>query len=155
MKIQISELNKLDIRYLVFDFNGTLAIDGQLISGVKERLSELSKLVEIHVITADTFGLAARQLMGVKCKLQILKEGNHIEEKKKYVQNLGRFYVVAFGNGLNDNLMLKEAGVGIAVIQNEGASVKTCMNADVVTNCIIDAMDLILKNIRLKATLRS
>ncbi|MEZ4579582.1 MAG: hypothetical protein R2875_16700 [Desulfobacterales bacterium] len=35
------------------DYNGTLAVDGGLVPGVKEALSELSGL-ELHVLTADT-----------------------------------------------------------------------------------------------------
>jgi soluble P-type ATPase len=51
--------------------------------------------------------------------------------------------------------MLKEAILGIAVIQEEGAAVESLVAADIVTRSILDALDLLLRPLRLTATLRS
>ena len=59
------------------------------------------------------------------------------------------------GNGRNDALMLKEAALGIAVIQEEGGAVETLLAADIVTHSVLVALDLLLNPLRLTATLRS
>ena len=49
--------NPIEEGHLVLDFNGTLAVDGVLVSGVAERLRELALTpngLAIHVVTADT-----------------------------------------------------------------------------------------------------
>jgi soluble P-type ATPase len=63
--------------------------------------------------------------------------------------------VVAIGNGRNDWLMLREAALGIAVIQREGAASKAIRSADIVMTDIHAAFELLLKSQRLIATLRN
>jgi soluble P-type ATPase len=58
------------------------------------------------------------------------------------------------GNGGNDQLILKEAGLGIAILGDEGISVTAMKNADILVKTISDALDLLLKPKRLIATLR-
>jgi soluble P-type ATPase len=62
------------------------------------------------------------------------------------------------GNGRNDQLMLKEAALGIAVILEEGAAAATLnatLNAaDVVCTHIVSALELLTNPLRLMATLR-
>jgi soluble P-type ATPase len=147
-------LGLIKIKNLVFDYNGTLAIDGKLIPQVRRYLCELSKKVKIYVITADTFGSAEKGLEEIPCELIKVPSENQVQFKTDYIKLLGADRTIAFGNGRNDKLMLKEAKIGIAVIQPEGASPETILNADIVCNNIIDALELLSKYKRLKATLR-
>ena len=62
---------------------------------------------------------------------------------------------VAIGNGRNDRLMLRDAVLGIALVQTEGAAAEAIANADVVCTHILDALDLLANPLRLAATLRS
>ena len=62
---------------------------------------------------------------------------------------------MAVGNGRNDRLMLKEAALGIALLQAEGAAVEALLAADVVAPDILAALDLLLAPDGLIATLRS
>ena len=135
--IKITGFKELNLRFLVLDFNGTLAADGILLNGVAEKLNELASELEIHVITADTFGKAKAQLKNVKCKVIIADEAEQQSQKLDYIAQLEADCVVAIGNGRNDALMLKHAALGIAVIQKEGASSETLMNADVICTNII------------------
>ncbi len=153
--LDIPGFGTLNIEYLVMDYNGTLAEDGILFKGVADTLTELSKQLTMHIITADTFGLAAAQLKGVPCKLEIMQQADQISGKKKYIEELGGSRVAGIGNGRNDSLMLKHSALGIAVVQREGASAATIMNADVICRDIYDALDLFANPGRLKATLRS
>ena len=155
IEIKIPGYKNLHLKYLVLDHNGTLAVDGILLSGVKERLKALSAGLEIHVLTADTFGKALSQLEGVPCKLSILPLDDQDTGKLAYVKKLGREHTVSIGNGRNDRLMLKEAALGITVILEEGAAVGTLTSADVVCKDILSALDLLSHPLRLTATLRS
>jgi P-type E1-E2 ATPase len=140
---------------LVVDVNGTLAEDGELIPGVKERLARLQRDVEILMITADTHG--GQQAIDRQLALEALRtEGGKPEawQKAEVVRRLGSDGTVAIGNGANDVLMLKEAAIGIAVIGPEGASAAILTSADVVTHSILDALDLLIIPRRLVATLR-
>lgn len=56
LKIVIPGNVTLGLQHLVLDFNGTLACDGELLDGLKPRLDNLSRHLDIHVVTADTFG---------------------------------------------------------------------------------------------------
>jgi soluble P-type ATPase len=76
------------------------------------------------------------------------------EHKETYVDHLEREKVIAIGNGANDALMLAAAGLGILLIQKEGASVKALMNADIVCNTIVDALELLTNPLRIVASLR-
>lgn len=155
IEISIPGRGKLQFKYLVLDYNGTLAVDGRLIEGVRETLQQLSDKLEIHVLTADTFGKARSGLTGIGCKLSILPMDRQDIGKREYVSNLGAEFSVCIGNGRNDRLMLKEASLGIAVVQGEGAAAETLLDADVVCSGIVSALELLTNPLRLVATLRT
>lgn len=140
--------------YLVLDYNGTLAIDVVLISGFKERLSILADKISTYVITADTYGKAQENLKGIPCQCLIINDLEQQLQKMEFVSKLGLQQVIAIGNGSNDALMLKSVALGIIVIQKEGASVKSLINADIICTNIIDALDLLINPLRIAATLR-
>jgi soluble P-type ATPase len=74
--------------------------------------------------------------------------------KAAYVRGLDPVSTACIGNGRNDRLMLRIAGLGIAVIQGEGAALETVREADIVVRDVRDALDLLLNPLRLVATLR-
>jgi len=153
--IDIPGFRTLRLAHLVLDYNGTIAIDGVLIPGVADAFRTLSTDIQIHVITADTFGIAAAQLNGLPVTLTIIPQSEQEQEKLRYVNQLDAGSVFAVGNGRNDREMLKAASVGVALVQKEGAAAQTMANADVVCTSILDALDLLQHPKRLIATLRS
>jgi soluble P-type ATPase len=155
IEINIPGYKILQLRHLVLDHNGTLAVDGILLSGVKEKLKALATDLQIHVLTADTFGKAQSQLEGVPCKLSILSQDDQDTGKLEYVKKLGSEHTACIGNGRNDRLMLKAAALGITVILEEGTAVETLTSADIVCKDIVSALDLLTNPLRLTATLRS
>lgn len=155
VRYEIPEMETLVIEHLILDFNGTLAIDGALIPGVAERLRDLSSQVTIHVITADTNGTARSQLAGLPCLVEIIGTAAQDQAKLAYGQNLGLDNVAAVGNGRNDVLLLKNAALGIAVIQAEGAASEALSAARIICTGISDALDLLLRPHRLTATIRN
>ena len=155
IEIAIPGSPTLRLEHLVLDYNGTLALDGELLAGVRERLTGLSARLQVHVLTADTFGRAGSCLEGVPCQLTVLGPGAQDRAKLEAVQRLGTQRAVCVGNGRNDSLMLEAAALGIAVILVEGACARTVAAADIVCVSIQDALDLLERPLRLVATLRS
>ena len=153
--IEIPGFGPLGWDHLVMDYNGTLAVDGCLSPEVKKRLLELSRSMTLHVVTADTHGSVRQQMDGVPCRLHVLPAERQAEAKAAYVDQLGSQRTIAMGNGRNDRLMLKAAVLGIAVIEAEAASTAAIVNADLVCNSILDALDLVALPLRLVASLRS
>lgn len=153
--IAIPGYTRLQLAYLVLDYNGTLAVDGRCCEGVKQRLTSLSENLAIHIITADTFGRVAAELANVPCEVTIMPAENQDAGKLAYINRLGADRTVSMGNGLNDRLMLEASALGIAVILNEGVCVRTLLSADVVCTSATDALDLLNHPLRLTATMRS
>lgn len=155
LTIAIPDFGTLHLEHLVLDFNGTLACDGELLPGVRERLGSLAGDLRIHVVTADTFGTVERAMEGVPCEVTVLPAADQARAKLEFVRGLAARHTVAVGNGRNDRLMLEEAALGFAVILEEGAAAVTLDAADVVCTSITGALDLLANPQRLMATLRS
>lgn len=154
LEINIPGFGQIKLNHLVSDFTGTLSVDGKLLPGVKGRLNKTAKFLKIHILTADTFGRTRAELEGINCKIHILEGRNHDIQKKKYVEKLGAWNVIALGNGNNDRKMLKTACLGIALCLSEGCSTDAIKSSDIIVKSTADALDLLLKPKRLKATLR-
>jgi len=140
-----------ELEHLVLDINGTLTDHGGLIDGVAERLGLLADVLAIHVLTADTYGTAEGVAGRLGATLATIVDG---AEKATRVEALGAERVVAIGNGRNDEAMLRAARLGIAVIGPEGAATSTLLAADVVCASVTDALDLLLDERAITATLR-
>lgn len=155
IEIAIPGDDGLRLKYLVMDYNGTLACNGILLEGVTERLVALSKHLAVYILTADTFGTARAVLAGLPCIVHILPQVGQNHAKMAFVAQLGRGETVCIGNGRNDKLMLQAAALGIAIIGPEGAAIDAVQAADIVAPSIQVALDLLLHPLRLVATLRS
>ncbi|MEW6570237.1 MAG: ATPase P [Nitrospirota bacterium] len=154
LEIDIPGFGPVKLEHLVSDFTGTLSVDGKLIPRVKETLNKIAEYLKIHILTADTFGRARKELEGVLCEIHIITGKDHDLQKELYVKKLGADCVVALGNGINDRKMLKVAKIGIAVCLKEGCARDAYISSDVVTTSAMDALELLLNTKRLKATLR-
>lgn len=154
VEVEVSGFGNLKIKHLVLDFNGTIAGDGCLLEGVGKLIRQLSKKLDIYVITADTFGSAERETAGLPVKMVHIGKEDERKEKLSLIERLGAEYTAAIGNGNNDEHMLRKAALGICVIGMEGCSVKALQNADVVVHDIRHALELFLHPKRLAATLR-
>lgn len=145
----------LNLEHLVLDYNGTLALDGHLREGIADRIAVLANRLEIHVLTADTFGRARSELRGAQCELVVLKPGNEHRRKAEYLDRLGSDLCGAVGNGRNDREMLARAALAVAVLGKEGLAAEVLAAADIVVPDPVSALDLFLHPQRIAATLRS
>lgn len=155
MNVEIPGYGTLSINYVVMDYNGTLAVDGVPEPGVDTALEKLAGTLELHVLTADTFGKAEAEMKNMPCQLSILPRGDQSGAKRDYVKHLGAEQTAAIGNGRNDRMMLETAALGICVLLEEGAAVQTLQSAQVVCPSIVSALALLASPLRLTATLRS
>jgi soluble P-type ATPase len=138
LEIDIPGFGPVRLEHLVSDFTGTLSVDGALLPGVEARLNRLAERVQVHILTADTFGRAREELKNVSCEIHILAGGNHDVQKEDFVNKLGALTVAACGNGKNDRKMLKAVRIGIAVTEGEGCAVDAITAADIHVRSALD-----------------
>jgi soluble P-type ATPase len=154
IKLDIPGKGVFELQHIVIDLNGTLSVDGKIHSKARDKINLLAKKAKIFVLTADTRGRAGQILSKLNVEIILLSGDNTSREKTKFIQGIGPSQTVAIGNGYNDHLMVKEAGLGLCIIGKEGASVETIKNSDVILQDVLDAFDFLLKPLRNKATLR-
>jgi P-type E1-E2 ATPase len=154
MRVEIPGYGKLDLRYLVLDYNGTVALDGILKSEIRPLLERLSGDMQIHLVTSDTFGTASREMEGTGAVVNLLEGDDHTGLKRELVESLGAEHTVAIGNGANDSAMLESASLSIAIVGEEGCSMASLSVADIAVTSITHALELLLNPRRLVATLR-
>lgn len=153
IEINIPGRDILRIEHLVLDYNGTIAVDGTLIDGIRDQLQRLLPNVSIHVLTADTYGTVEAQCGPLGLQVERFPREGAALCKKAVVEKLDN--VCAIGNGYNDIPMFDVAELAIAVLEEEGMCVSLLLHADVLVKSIADGLDLLLKPDRLRATLRS
>jgi soluble P-type ATPase len=145
------------VEVLVTDYTGTLACGGRLVAGVRERLLSVRDVLDLHVITADTFGTADAELSGIVTPYR-LREARHDIEKEQFVKRFNAERVVAFGNGNNDRMMLRwvknDGGIAVAIDNGEGCALDAVLNSHIHIVGAANALDLLLDPTRCKATLR-
>lgn len=154
VEITIPGRGNYTIKNVVVDLNGTIAVDGKIIQGIKEKVAMLSQNLDIFLVTADTNKNAERLVRDLPVTLYKIEEGEEDEQKLRVVLKQGKNNTVSIGNGCNDVSMLKESAIGICIVGGEGASAEAMMASDLAVSNINDALDLLLKPHRLKATLR-
>jgi soluble P-type ATPase len=166
IRIDIPGFGHLHIQVICSDYTGTLSCEGELISGVRERLLQLAELVDVHVVTSDTRKTASRQLQGLPITLHDkITSDDHDVFKRDYLTRLGATLgidlksIAVFGNGRNDRLWLAAirdaGGLAIAVDVGEGCAIEAMMSASVFVVGIRNALDLLLDSKRIVGTLRT
>ncbi|MCJ7626125.1 MAG: HAD hydrolase family protein [Anaerolineaceae bacterium] len=154
IELNIPGRDAIQLDHLVCDVNGTLAEDGNLLSGLARTLQQLSDRLAIHLLTADTHGGQDQIDQLLNMTAVRLDKGNESEQKAAYVRDLGSERVIAIGQGANDLEMLKEAALGICVLSREGAATTSLAAADIIVPDIFAALGLLEKPMRIVATLR-
>jgi P-type E1-E2 ATPase len=154
LTIEIPGHGRLMLEHLALDLNGTLALDGEVLPSVAERVAALSPHLQIYLLTADTRGRGAATAAALGICLHRLTPGDEAAQKRAFVESLGAERVVAVGNGANDADMLAATALGVAVLGSEGLARAAWQNADLIVPDINAALDLLLHSQRLVATLR-
>jgi len=142
------------IENIVFDYNGTIAVNGKIIPSIAENLAILSNMANVYVLTADTYGSASMECRALKLTVKTFPNDKAADYKAKIVEELGKDNTVCFGNGYNDIRMFKAAALSIAVLENEGMCSKLLAESDIMVKSMEDGINLLLNPKALIATLR-
>lgn len=154
LALDIPGFGGLNIDHVLFDLNGTLALNGVIADSTRARLHTLGQVLKLHVISADTHGTLAQQVKGLPLHAHRIAGELGAPEKLALLRSLGAQQTIAVGNGRNDVAMLESAALGIAIAGPEGAARDTLLAADIIFTAIDDALDAIIHARRLLATLR-
>jgi soluble P-type ATPase len=154
MRIEIPGWGNMEAKNLILDMNGTIATDGKISPEVKEKINLLSQSLKIYVLTADTHGTASKEVEGLTVELIQVPDEDSKAAKGAFLSQIAPESTIAIGNGSNDQFLLREAALGIAVLGDEGLSLAALQSADVVVQNISQALSLLLKPKRLTATLK-
>ena len=152
--IEIPGWGNMEVENIVLDMNGTLATDGRIPGELKTKIQALAQKAKIYILTADTQGTASEEVKGLEVELVKIEEEESTSGKFDFLKTINPEKTVVLGNGNNDHLILKEAGLGIGVLGEEGMAVSAMNDADLVVKNISDGLDLLMKPKRLVATLR-
>ena len=138
----------------MFDYNGTIAVDGKVLPELRERIEALLKLVPVYVLTADTYGTVRAQCEPLGMIVHTFPREGAAQCKEEIVKALPGASA-CFGNGFNDIEMFGAAALSVAILEGEGLCASLLPHADVLVRSAAEGLDLLLKEGRLKATLRS
>lgn len=154
IKFSVPGSGEYEIEHLVMDVNGTLAVDGQLMDGVAEKVASLKNHLTVHLLTADTHGkqVIIDKQLGLTA-VRIAPGGESIQ-KAEYIRKLGSDKVAAIGQGANDAKMLEAARLGMCVMSVEGVAKETLLAADLIAPDTLSALELLEKPLRIVASLR-
>ena len=155
ISIDIPGFKDLRIENIVFDYNGTIAVDGKLSETTRDMILDLKKHLNIYVATADTHGNVESECSSLGINIKKFPKENAAIFKREIVRSLGPENTICVGNGLNDIEMSMECVVSKAVIGPEGGSGKLMSNCDIVVKSIDDVFGLLANIDRIRATLRT
>jgi len=155
--VDIPGFGRRVIRTVVSDYTGTLSYRGKLTPGAKPLLRRLRTLVDLRIVTGDTYGTARQQLRGIAVPY-VLQSKRQDLEKRAFVKRFDLKSVVALGNGNNDRFLLRAVaeagGLAIAVDNGEGCALDALLHAHIFIVGASNALTLLLNPTALKATLR-
>ncbi len=154
ISIDIPGRGLYELKNLVLDMNGTIAVDGIIQDDILERIGRLSKVLDIYLITADTHGKLESQKGKIAARIERVSPPGEAQQKADFIESLNASSCVAIGNGSNDIEMLKKASLAIVVVDREGCAVGALQVAHIIVNSSRDALDLLLNTNRIIATLR-
>ncbi len=149
---KIPDQPELDLRILLLDLNGTLAIGGKLVDGVSARIEALKQAgYEIYILTGNHRGNANEisQRLGIE-----YIEAHSSAEKAEVTRRFPTENVVSIGNSRIDIGMFENSKLSIVTIQKDGVHSDVVSSADIVVTNINDALDMLLDPSILAETLR-
>jgi len=147
--MEVPNYGRIEFQAVLFDLNGTLGAEGRVPEDVKELLAKLADRYTVVVLSADTFGTLEGEFEGLPVRIERVSSG---AEKAEIAEGYKPY--AAIGNGNNDVGMLEGAELAFCVIGKEGAAVDALLASDVAVTDVRDAIEMLLDERKLIATLR-
>jgi soluble P-type ATPase len=152
--LKIPKFKTIDVKNIVFDFNGTIATSGEVSEKIVKKIMQLTQQFNVYIVTADTFGTVQERFNKTDIEVYIIDQETGTVAKAKFIQKIGAEQTIALGNGNNDCQMLEKSAIGISVLGAEGLSVKTLKSSDLLINDVLDFFEMIEQPKKLIASLR-
>ena len=152
LAIKIAGRGELQLEHLLLDVNGTITDRGELIDGVVPLIRAVADDLNIHLVSADTFGTAEAIARELSATFNRVETG---AQKRAYAEELGAGSCAAIGNGANDIELMRVCALAVAVTGPEGLSSGAVAAADVICPSILVALGLFTEPRTLSATLRA
>ncbi len=152
MKYNPSGVGEIILENIILDLNGTLAVNGELVSGVPEKISILKNLgFKIFLFTGDQRGNASllAESLGIEVKKALSSD-----QKEMLTRELDIERTVAIGNARIDIGTFKPCKLRIATLQSEGIHSEILKHIDIIVPSIIDAFNLLIDPNIFNATMR-
>ena len=152
MKYNPAGVEEIELTNIILDLNGTLAVNGIIVDGVKERIQKLKQLgYEVYLFTGDQRGNAAAQAakLGIKVKKAISSD-----EKEKLTKELETEKTVSIGNARIDIGAFKPCALRIGTLQGEGIHTEILEHIDLLVPSVNNALDLLIDPNIFNATMR-
>lgn len=142
---------EINIKNIIFDFNGTIANNGKVSNETLKKMSELTKKFNVYILTADTFGTVEKIFDDTSIKVLIIDEK---KDKEYFLKEIGFENTISLGNGQNDLRLISKSKIGIGVLGNEGIFSKLILESDIIIKNIFHFFKMIDNPKKLVATLR-
>jgi P-type E1-E2 ATPase len=142
-----------DIKYVVFDLNGTLSNYGKIDHSVEDLINYLQhRGIKLIMITSDQRNNASLIAAKLNIEFVIAKDS---KIKGEYIkQNLEKEHTVAIGNARNDIPMFLNSSLSIVTLQSEGIHSEVIKYADIIVPSFKDALNLLLDKDAFEATMK-
>lgn len=152
MKYSLQHGVELELETIVLDLNGTLSVHGKIVEGVRRRISHLKNLgFKIFLLTGDQRGNG--KSISDDLGIGLIIAGTE-KEKETAMKQFNKNTTVSVGNARIDLGMFRHSALRIVTIQGEGIHPKILQHSDILVTSINDALDLLLHNDSLAATLK-
>lgn len=153
IELNIPGRGQYQIENIVFDYNGTIATDGDMSIETINNIKKLSGRAKLYILTADTYGTVTEKCCGLSVNLLTFPSDNAAVYKRNIVESL-KGDTICFGNGFNDMEMFKASTISVCIMGEEGCCGKLIPLSDIVVSSIHDGFELLFKTDRIKADLR-
>ena len=147
-------VGEIEVDTIILDLNGTLAVNGSIVKGAKERLGKLKELgYKIFLLTGNQRGNAGELCHELGIDFKVAKTSDEKEAITKEFINSSKG-VVSIGNARIDIGTFKDAKVRIGTLQAEGIHTGIIEYIDILVPSLINALDLLIDEDTFNATMR-
>jgi soluble P-type ATPase len=152
MKYNPTGVGEIELNNIILDLNGTLAVNGKLVGGVKKRINKLRELgYKVYLFTGDQRGTATVQAQELGIEVQ---RASNTEEKRALTKQLNGEQTVSIGNARIDIGTFEPVKLRIGTLQSEGIHTEILKYIDILVPSINDALDLLIDPNIFNATMR-
>lgn len=152
MKYNPIGVGEIELINIILDLNGTIAVNGIIVDGVKDRLNKLKELgYKIYLFTGDQRGNASKLADELGIEIQ---KASTSEEKESLTRKIDAQKSVAIGNARIDIGTFKPCRLRIGTLQAEGIHTEILSYIDILVPSINNALDLLINPDIFNATMR-